>query len=85
MIDAGDLAPGESTHNAGCRGLARTILVHKIAGASAKAGADLATVDANARSVADPVRTTGVAFSASTVPAAGQPGGSLAMPVTPTA
>ena len=56
------------------RGLAGTILVHKIAGASAQSGAALADVAAEARAAAAAVRTMGVALSACTVPAAGRPG-----------
>ncbi len=62
----------------GRRGLAGTILVHKVAGAAAAAGATLAEVAAEARSVAGAVRTMGVALSPCTVPAAGRPGFTLA-------
>jgi dihydroxyacetone kinase len=66
-----------STGHAGRRGLAGTILVHKIAGATAEAGATLADVAAAARGAAAAVRTMGVALSACTVPAAGKPGFTL--------
>lgn len=62
---------------AGPRGLAGTILVHKVAGAVAEAGASLPEVAAAARAVAGEVRTMGVALSACTVPAAGRPGFTL--------
>jgi dihydroxyacetone kinase len=63
---------------AGRRGLAGTVLVHKVAGAVAEAGGDLTAVAAAARAVAADVRTMGVALSACTVPAAGRPGFELA-------
>ena len=74
VIVADDVALPESEHTAGPRGLAGTILVHKVAGAVAEAGATLAEVASEARSAASSVRTMGVALSACTVPAAGKPG-----------
>ncbi len=68
--------PGGGGH-AGRRGLAGTILVHKVAGAVAEAGASLAEVAAEARDAASAVRTMGVALTPCTVPAAGRPGFSL--------
>ena len=62
---------------AGRRGLAGTVLVHKIAGAAAEAGADLSTVLAEAREAASSVGTMGVALSPCTVPAVGKPGFTL--------
>jgi dihydroxyacetone kinase len=59
---------------AGRRGLAGTVLVHKVAGAAAAAGLPLAEVARRAQRVADSVGTMGLALSACTVPAAGQPG-----------
>ncbi len=65
---------GVATEYAGRRGLAGTVLVHKIAGAAAEAGADLYEVAAEARNAAEAVATMGVALSPCTVPAAGKPG-----------
>ncbi|WP_189079169.1 dihydroxyacetone kinase subunit DhaL [Mangrovihabitans endophyticus] len=59
---------------AGRRGLAGTVLVHKVAGATAATGAKLDKVAAAAQRAADAVGTMGVALSPCTVPAAGQPG-----------
>jgi dihydroxyacetone kinase len=59
---------------AGRRGLAGTVLVHKVAGAAAEAGLPLAEVARRAQRAADAVGTMGLALSACTVPAAGQPG-----------
>lgn len=53
------------------RGLAGTLLVHKVAGAAAEAGAPLAEVADAARTVAGGVRTLGVSLSPVAVP--GQP------------
>jgi triose/dihydroxyacetone kinase / FAD-AMP lyase (cyclizing) len=77
VLVADDVALSTSVGHAGRRGLAGTILVHKIAGAAAAAGASLADVAAEARTAAAAVRTMGVALSPCTVPAAGQPGFTL--------
>jgi dihydroxyacetone kinase len=77
VVVADDVALAAEGGHAGRRGLAGTILVHKIAGAAAEAGASLADVAAEARAAASEVRTMGVALSACTVPAAGRPGFTL--------
>lgn len=56
------------------RGIAGTVLVHKIAGAAAAAGRPLAEVAEIARATADAVATMGVGLGSCTVPAAGKPG-----------
>lgn len=56
------------------RGIAGTVLVHKIAGAAAEAGRPLGEVARLARAAADEVSTMGVGLGACTVPAAGKPG-----------
>jgi ATP-dependent dihydroxyacetone kinase len=56
------------------RGIAGTVLVHKIAGAAAAAGRPLADVAAIARATADAVATMGVGLGSCIVPAAGKPG-----------
>jgi dihydroxyacetone kinase len=71
---ADDVALAESTEHAGRRGIAGTVLVHKVAGAAAEAGLALDEVVAEARAAASAVRTMGVALTACTVPAAGKPG-----------
>ena len=73
VVVADDVALA-SAGGAGRRGIAGTVLVHKVAGAAAAAGLPLAEVAARAQRVADTVGTMGVALSACTVPAAGQPG-----------
>lgn len=58
--------------------VAGMVLVLKIAGAKAEAGAELADVKAVAEKVIANVRTMGVAINPSTIPAAGKPGFTLA-------
>jgi dihydroxyacetone kinase len=77
VLVADDVALAGSAGHAGRRGLAGTILVHKIAGATAEAGATLTDVAAAARATAAAVRTMGVALTPCTVPAAGKPGFTL--------
>lgn len=77
VIVADDVALAGSVEHAGRRGIAGTILVHKVAGAAAEAGLTLAEVAVEAQAAADAVRTMGVALSACTVPAAGHPGFTL--------
>ncbi|MFD1883362.1 dihydroxyacetone kinase family protein [Paracoccus pacificus] len=56
------------------RGIAGTVLVHKIAGAAAEAGRDLASVAAVARDAAADLVSMGVGLGPCTVPTAGTPG-----------
>jgi dihydroxyacetone kinase len=78
VIVADDVALTASGDHAGRRGLAGTVLVHKIAGAAAAAGRPLAEVARIAREVAASLGTMGVALTPCTVPAAGKPGFELA-------
>lgn len=78
VIVADDVALTASGDHAGRRGLAGTVLVHKIAGAAAAAGRPLTEVAQIARDVAGSLGTMGVALSACAVPAAGKPGFELA-------
>lgn len=73
-----DVAVKDSTWTAGRRGVAGTVLVEKIAGAAAERGDDLAAVTAIAEKVNGQVRSMGMAFSAPTVPHAGEPSFALA-------
>jgi dihydroxyacetone kinase len=80
VVVADDVALAGSPHGsglAGRRGLAGTVLIHKVAGAAAESGADLPTVLAEARAAAASVGTMGVALSPCIVPAVGKPGFSL--------
>lgn len=73
-----DVAVDNSLYTVGRRGVAGTVLVHKIAGAKAETGAELADVKAVAEKAIANVRTMGVAINPSTIPAAGKPGFELA-------
>ena len=55
------------------RGLAGTVFVHKVAGAAAAAGRDLAGVKEEAEQAAAALGTMGIALSSCTIPAAGRP------------
>jgi len=68
-----DVAVENSTWTTGRRGIAGTVFVHKIAGAKAEKGADLAEVQKVAEKVIANVRSMGMALSPCTVPAAGKP------------
>ena len=72
VIVADDVALADSNERTGRRGLAGTLFVHKIAGAASEEGKPLVEVAALARSVAEAVRTMGVALSPCTVPGASQ-------------
>jgi dihydroxyacetone kinase-like protein len=67
-----DVAVRDSTHTAGRRGVAGTVLVEKIAGAAAERGDDLAAVAGIARGVVADVRSMGVALAAPVVPHTGE-------------
>lgn len=73
VIVADDVAVENSTWTIGRRGIAGTILVHKIAGACAEAGGSLAEVKQAAEKVIENVRSMGMAIHACTVPAVGKP------------
>ena len=78
VVTNDDVAVLNSLYTVGRRGVAGTILVHKIAGAMAETGASLEEVKAVAEKVVANVRTMGVAINPSTIPAAGKPGFILA-------
>ncbi|ASO19023.1 dihydroxyacetone kinase-like protein [Actinoalloteichus hoggarensis] len=68
-----DVAVRDSLFTAGRRGVAGTLLVEKIVGAAAEAGADLDTCERLARTVVTNVRSMGLALAPCTVPHAGEP------------
>ncbi|MEX3856501.1 dihydroxyacetone kinase subunit DhaL [Paraburkholderia sp. BR10923] len=74
MIVADDVALSATGNHAGRRGLAGTVLVHKIAGAAAARGLPLPEVARIAKEAAASLGTMGVALTPCTVPAAGKPG-----------
>jgi triose/dihydroxyacetone kinase / FAD-AMP lyase (cyclizing) len=73
VVVADDVALAGSEEHAGRRGIAGTVLVHKIAGAAAMEGKDLPQVASLAQAAADSVGTMGVSLSAGTSPASGKP------------
>ncbi|BEU86902.1 dihydroxyacetone kinase subunit DhaK [Selenomonas sp. TAMA-11512] len=73
-----DVAVKDSLYTTGRRGVAGTVLVHKVTGAKAEEGAELAEVKRVAQKAIENVRSMGVAISPCTVPAAGKPGFTLA-------
>jgi dihydroxyacetone kinase len=68
-----DIAVKDSLYTVGRRGVAGTVLVHKIAGAAAEMGKSLAEVKAIANKVIANVRSFGFALTSCTVPAKGTP------------
>jgi dihydroxyacetone kinase-like protein len=68
-----DVAVESSTYSASRRGVAGTLVVEKIVGAAAEAGADLAACTALGERTAAACATMGVALTSCTVPAAGKP------------
>ena len=68
-----DIAVEDSLYTVGRRGVAGTVLVHKIAGAAAEMGESLQNVKEAAQNAADNVRSIGFAFTSCTVPAKGTP------------
>ena len=74
VVTNDDVAVDNSLYTVGRRGVAGTVLVHKVAGAMAETGASLEEVKAVAERAVANVRTMGVAINPSTIPAAGKPG-----------
>ncbi|MFS0838916.1 dihydroxyacetone kinase subunit DhaK [Paenibacillus sp. 1P03SA] len=68
-----DIAVEDSLYTVGRRGVAGTVLVHKIAGAAAEAGLSLDEVKRAAQKAVDCTKSIGFALSSCTVPAKGTP------------
>lgn len=68
-----DVAVERSTHTTGRRGVAGTLIVEKIVGAAAEAGASLDQCKTLGDRVNSRTASMGVAFTSCTVPAAGRP------------
>jgi ATP-dependent dihydroxyacetone kinase len=77
VVVADDVALRDTVEPARRRGIAGTVLVHKVAGAAAAAGLPLEQVAREARATASSLGTMGVALGPCTVPAAGRPGFTL--------
>lgn len=73
-----DIAVEDSTYTAGKRGVAGTVLVHKILGDAARNGATLTELKEFGDRVVTATKTIGVALKAATVPEVGKPGFVLA-------
>lgn len=69
-----DIAVEDSSFTAGKRGVAGTVLVHKILGAAAEEGKSLAEIKELADKLVPNIKTIGVALSPATNPEAGKPG-----------
>jgi dihydroxyacetone kinase len=74
VVVADDVALRDTVEPERRRGIAGTVLVHKVAGAAAAAGLPLREVAREARAAASSIGTMGVALGPCTVPAAGHPG-----------
>jgi dihydroxyacetone kinase-like protein len=68
-----DVAVEKSTYSTGRRGVAGTMIVERIVGAAAEAGAALDEAQALGKDVNGRTRSMGVALTSCTVPAAGKP------------
>lgn len=68
-----DIAVEDSLYTVGRRGVAGTVLVHKIAGAAAEEGLSLSQVKEAAQKAIDNTRSIGFALTSCTVPAKGTP------------
>jgi len=74
VVVADDVALRESVPRDRRRGIAGTILVHKVAGAAAERGLPLAEVARLARHAADNIASMGISLGACTLPSVGKPG-----------
>lgn len=68
-----DIAVKDSLYTVGRRGVAGTVLVHKVAGAAAELGAELSEVKEAANHAIQNIRSIGFALTSCTVPAKGTP------------
>src|SRR5699024_853289 len=69
-----DIAVEDSTYTAGKRGIAGTVLVHKILGAAAEAGKSLGDIKSLAEKLVPQIKSIGVALGPATNPEVGKPG-----------
>ncbi len=73
VITNDDVAVEDSLFTTGRRGVAGTLVVEKMTGAAAEAGADLAALKSLGDSINKRTRSMGIALTSCTVPAAGKP------------
>ncbi|WP_221912572.1 dihydroxyacetone kinase subunit DhaK [Streptococcus halichoeri] len=69
-----DIAVEDSLYTQGRRGVAGTVLVHKILGHAAQAGQSLSQIKHLAENLVPQLKTIGLALSGATVPEVGKPG-----------
>ncbi len=74
MVVADDVALKDTVPADRRRGIAGTVLVHKLAGAAAEQGLPLKEVARIARAAADKLSSMGVSLGSCTLPAVGKPG-----------
>ncbi|OJG19410.1 dihydroxyacetone kinase, DhaK subunit [Enterococcus canis] len=72
-----DIAVENSTYTQGKRGVAGTILVHKILGAYARNGASVTQLADLGKELVENIKTIGIALTGATVPEVGKPGFTL--------
>lgn len=68
-----DVAVEESANTTGRRGVAGTVLIHKVAGAKAQFGANLDEIKATAQKAIDNLKTFGFALGPCIIPSVGKP------------
>lgn len=73
-----DIAVEDSTYTQGRRGVAGTVLVHKILGGLAREGKSVTELAEYGTALVQEIKTVGVALSGATVPEVGKPGFVLA-------
>jgi phosphoenolpyruvate---glycerone phosphotransferase subunit DhaK len=73
VVTNDDVAVEDSTYTSGRRGIAGTIFVHKVCGAAAADGKDLAGIKELAERVNANVRSIGMALTSCTPPESGEP------------
>lgn len=69
-----DIAVENSTYTQGRRGVAGTVLVHKVLGALARSGAGVKELEEYGNDLVKQIKTIGIALSGATVPEVGKPG-----------
>jgi phosphoenolpyruvate---glycerone phosphotransferase subunit DhaK len=73
VVTNDDVAVEDSTHTSGRRGVAGTVFVHKICGAAADDGKDLASIKELAEHVNSNMRSMGMALTSCVPPESGEP------------
>src|ERR671938_1143819 len=73
VVTNDDVAVEDSTHTSGRRGVAGTVFVHKICGAAAEDGRDLANIRELAERVNSHMRSMGMALTSCVPPESGEP------------